>query len=377
MRCLFLVIALSFCQFRLHSQDRYFLYLQTDNEQAFYARVQGRTLSSSANGYLILPRISDSVLTITIGFPKRLFPEQTFEVNNIRSDKGYLLKNLPEKGWALVDMQGQDMLVSASAAPTRATEPTAKAAADPFSELLSTVIADSSLMETPILVTTPPPPVKTSPPKQPSKSVDSSVVVQPQPSETLPAPKPETAVSVVPENNPPRPAGSRKLLEQIDGSGVQLVFSDETSSGKPDTISVFIPKDKSAQISPQPKPVGTVPETTDSSQTISRSVPDRSDCKSFVNARDLGLLKRRMEMLTDEDAKVALALRSFREACFSTEQIRNLLLVFGREEGRFKLLDAAYPYVSDPSRFVELESVLKDSYFIYRFRKKTSPPARQ
>ena len=74
---------------------------------------------------------------------------------------------------------------------------------------------------------------------------------------------------------------------------------------------------------------------------------------------------------------MALALRSFRESCFSTEQIRNLLMVFGREEGRFKLLDAAYPYVSDPSKFTELESVLKDSYFIYRFRKKTSAPTRQ
>lgn len=83
------------------------------------------------------------------------------------------------------------MLMSASAAPTRTTEPTAKAAADPFSELLSTVIADSSLTATPILVTTPPPPVKTSLPTQPSKSVDSSVVVQPQPPVTVAAPKAE------------------------------------------------------------------------------------------------------------------------------------------------------------------------------------------
>jgi hypothetical protein len=84
-----------------------------------------------------------------------------------------------------------------------------------------------------------------------------------------------------------------------------------------------------------------------------------------------------MEALADEDAKVALALRSFRESCYSTEQVRSLLVVFGREEGRFKLLDAAYPYVTDPSKFPELESVLKDSYFIYRFRKKTAaPPSR-
>ena len=375
MRSIFLVIALFICHVGLHAQDRYFLYVQTDNEQAFYARVQGRTLSSSASGYLILPRISDSSLTITIGFPKRLFPEQTFQIRNIRSDKGFFLKNASGKGWMLTDMQTSDQLLATSADAPRTSDPPSKSSsADPFSELLSTVIDDSTLSETPIVRNTPAAPTGIEQEIKPrtnadsvaprvSKSVQTSVVSEVQ-SQAIP--KPDDIAS--------QTKGARKILEQIDATGVQLVFSDENSSEKTDTISVWIPKDKS--VSPA-IPAGTdmkSPSTGVASQASSRFIPDRSDCKSFINAKDLGLLRRRMEALTDEDAKVALAQRSFREACFSTEQVRSLLMVFGREEGRFKLLDVAYSYVLDPSKFAELESVLKDTYFIYRFRKKTSAP---
>ena len=381
MRSLSLVIALILCQSRLHAQDKYFLYVQTDNEQAFYARFQGRTLSSSANGYLILPRVSDTTITLTIGFPKRLFPEQTFTIGNISSDKGFTLKNVPEKGWVLADMQGVGVLAATNAEVTPAPVKAASPTADPFSELLSTVIADSSLRETPIVRTAPPPaPVAQARPSVPAPSDTPAVRATPPP-----RPIPAAEAAIQPQGGRPvqdqsltRSAGSRKLLEQIDNTGVQMIFTDQVAGGITDTVSVWIPKDGPASSAPaaaaKPVSVAGTPAATDKPATPN-GVPDRTDCKSFVNVKDLGLLRRRMEALTDEDAKVALALRSFRESCFSTEQVRSLLVVFGREEGRFKLLDAAYPYVSDPSKFPELESVLKDSYFIYRFRKKTSGPA--
>ena len=381
MRSLALVIALILCQARLHAQDKYFLYVQTDNEQAFYARFQGRTLSSSANGYLILPRVSDTAVTLTIGFPKRLFPEQTFNIGNIRSDKGFLLKNIPEKGWVLAGMQDAGILAATTPADPAAPVTAPRSTADPFSELLSTVIADSSLRETPIVRTAPPPVPATQPsPAVPAKP-DTSVAMAAQPLRPTPAAVPAVqAETGRPEQGQPgaRSAGSRKLLEQIDATGVQMIFTDQVASGVTDTVSVFIPKDGSARTAPTAavKPVSDVETPAAAGRPgVPPAVPDRTDCKSFVNVKDLGLLRRRMEALADEDAKVALALRSFRESCYSTEQVRSLLVVFGREEGRFKLLDAAYPYVTDPSKFPELESVLKDSYFIYRFRKKTAAPA--
>lgn len=91
----------------------------------------------------------------------------------------------------------------------------------------------------------------------------------------------------------------------------------------------------------------------------------------MVSVKDLGTLRRRMESISDEDAKVAAALREFKLSCFTTEQVRSLLVVFFREEGRYKLIDAAYPHVYDPGNYDVFLPLLKDPYFIHRFRKLT------
>ena len=379
MRDLLLVIALILSQTTLLSQDRYFMFVQTENEQAFYARLQGRTMSSSASGYLIVPRITDTTISITIGFPKRIFPEQTFLIRNIKSDKGYLLKNIPEKGWMLSDMQSGDILLAISTDKPEPSRMASRAAADPFSELLSTVIDDSSLRETPI-VATPASPAIRKPAVTKTNTLDSSnkLTIQQPPLISLSSDvKVDVSKPVNADVSASRAASATKIMEQIDASGVQMVFADQVAGGMTDTISIWIPKASGARPDSAKSNVLKDPPATDSTpKSAQPAFADRTDCKSFISVKDLGLLRRRMETLTDEDSKVSLALRSFKESCFSTEQVRSLLVVFGREEGRFKLLDAAFPHVYDPSRFAELESVLKDSYFIYRFRKKTSAPPR-
>ena len=379
MRDLLLVIALILSQTTLLSQDRYFMFVQTENEQAFYARLQGRTMSSSASGYLIVPRITDTSISITIGFPKRIFPEQTFLIRNIKSDKGYLLKNIPEKGWMLSDMQSGDILLAISTDKPEPSRMASRPAADPFSELLSTVIDDSSLRETPI-VAAPASPAIRKPAVTKTNTLDSSnkLTIQQPPLISLSSDvKVDVSKPVNADVSASRAASATKIMEQIDASGVQMVFADQVAGGMTDTISIWIPKASGARPDSAKSNVLKDPPATDSTpKSAQPAFADRTDCKSFISVKDLGLLRRRMETLTDEDSKVSLALRSFKESCFSTEQVRSLLVVFGREEGRFKLLDAAFPHVYDPSRFAELESVLKDSYFIYRFRKKTSAPPR-
>ena len=379
MRDLLLVIALILSQTTLLSQDRYFMFVQTENEQAFYARLQGRTMSSSASGYLIVPRITDTSISITIGFPKRIFPEQTFLIRNIKSDKGYLLKNIPEKGWMLSDMQSGDILLAISTDKPEPSRMASRPAADPFSELLSTVIDDSSLRETPI-VAIPASPAIRKPAVTKTNTLDSSnkLTIQQPPLISLSSDvKVDVSKPVNADVSASRAASATKIMEQIDATGVQMVFADQVAGGMTDTISIWIPKASGARPDSAKSNVLKDPPATDSTpKSAQPALADRTDCKSFISVKDLGLLRRRMETLTDEDSKVSLALRSFKESCFSTEQVRSLLVVFGREEGRFKLLDAAFPHVYDPSRFAELESVLKDSYFIYRFRKKTSAPPR-
>src|ERR1043165_3928796 len=94
------------------SQKVYFVYLQTDNEQPFYVRINEKVYSSTASGYLILSKLKDSTYSIKVGFPMEKWPVQTFKVDLDGKDKGYQLKNFPDKGWALVDLQTLSIQVS-------------------------------------------------------------------------------------------------------------------------------------------------------------------------------------------------------------------------------------------------------------------------
>lgn len=446
------------------AQERHFLYIQADNEQAFYLKVAGETRSSTPAGYMILPRLADSTLEFVVGFPMRKFPEYSFRVDGIDKDRGYALKDFGTKGWGLFDMQSMEVSMGK---PITKGDPVVKSAPivavrDSFATILASVVGDSAVLNASLIVkrsevepkpaitatagadsgksasaiptptpvrgldsarAIPPagrimPPVPSRPPstdsaseaakagipkapvpaEKPSpKKIDSVGTVRMTLPETLPdrvrtstkdslsASTPNAAATTLRQDSaaftrnvkpapadtsaamrvqtakapdaPPKPlfvAETKRLLEFSDSSGWQIVFSDRDERGGLDTVSVWIPSGRYATAG-------------DAGNGSLR--PERTDCQGMVSVSELGQLRRRMEAIPDEDAKVAAALREFRLRCFTTEQVRSLLVVFFREEGRFKLLDAAFPRIFDPQTFLSLESVLKDPYFIHRFRK--------
>jgi len=95
------------------AQKVYFIYLQTESEQPFYIRMNDKVQSSSASGYLILPKLLDSTYNIILGFPQNKWAEQNFTITMNRKDHGYLVKNFAEKGWGLFDLQTLEVQMSA------------------------------------------------------------------------------------------------------------------------------------------------------------------------------------------------------------------------------------------------------------------------
>src|SRR5688572_27832623 len=83
----------------MQAQTDYFLFIQSENNQTFYVQSDGKTLSSSSVGHLIIPALRDSIYTLNIGFPKNQFPEQVFQLRVNKRDAGYQLKNLGAEGW--------------------------------------------------------------------------------------------------------------------------------------------------------------------------------------------------------------------------------------------------------------------------------------
>src|SRR6478736_86813 len=89
-----------------------FIYIQTENKQPFYVKMDKRILSSSASGYIILSRLIDSTYKLSIGFPKNEWPEQNVTITLKEAGAGYLLKNLGVKGWGLFNLQTRETLIA-------------------------------------------------------------------------------------------------------------------------------------------------------------------------------------------------------------------------------------------------------------------------
>jgi hypothetical protein len=462
------------------AQDRHFLYLQADNEQAFYLKISGETRSSTPAGYMILPRLTDDTLEFVVGFPLRKYPEYRFRLDGFDRDRGYALKDFGEKGWGLFDMQSMEVSMGKPVGPDIAKGRPAPIVAvrDSFASVLASVVDDSAVMDASLIVrksdiepgkvenpgstkdslqtpasgvqpvvkgSTPDtarsvavkgagnnPVGRAAVPSTDSASSAQKTVLRPPGGDTAARAKPDTvAVGMVRLKlpDPPRQVGkpppmdslrlplsvedsgtmkgvdssravtatgsamepvlrnpsisspsaptppkgsivvreTLKLLEYSDSSGMQLVFSDRDEEGRLDTVSLWMPAGDAFTGNP-------ATNGGEKGKTLTSGRPDRTDCPGMVSTGELGQLRRRMEAIPDEDAKVAAALREFRLRCFTTEQVRSLLVVFFREEGRYKLLDAAYPRVFDPQAFLALEQVLRDPYFIHRFRRLVGLP---
>ncbi len=395
-RSILILIALAWVFPRAMAQQHHFFYIQSDKEQPFYVKLGDKTYSSTAAGFLILSKLKDTSINIVVGFPKDIYPEYRFLVSGTNRDRGMALKDFQEKGWGLFDFQSMEVQMGEKADPASGSaNPVVKTATtDSFTTVLASVIDDSTLLETVVVLKekVPGKPQKEAPVAAPqlllSNAADSlsgtvksrsaeitavntralsdtdSVFVTARPTPAAPEILKNQQNETVLDTSTRSMSSAFKLQESVDSTGTQMVFVDRKAGGGQDTISVWLPStDKERSPADLPK------ETKDTASSTFR--PNRSDCRGMVSVSELGVLRRRMEAAPDEDAKVAVATREFRTKCFTTEQVRSLLVVFTREEGRYKLIGAAYPHIYDPGNYGQLLPILKDPYFIHRFRKLT------
>lgn len=91
----------------LSAQDpSYFVYIQHEKHQPFYVKLSGKVISSSGKGYVILPKLQQGKVPVTIGFLKNEIPEQEYTLRITgQRDYGYLLKSNQDNEYALYDLQ--------------------------------------------------------------------------------------------------------------------------------------------------------------------------------------------------------------------------------------------------------------------------------
>jgi hypothetical protein len=341
----------------LSAQQNRFMYLQSENKQTFYAKFDKKIFSSSASGYLIIPKLAEGNYNFKIGFPKNEFPEQSFNYT-ITKDVGFIIKNFEEKGYGLFNLQSM-AVVTASVEQQSVKQPIAEELAD--ANIKAKIISNRE------------------------------DTVQQLPN----TPKPQIAEVVT--------ASSIKKLSQSQNSeGINIVFAD-VSNQSIDTIQLFIPLDVPPQGNEKPinkemenanlpaQKDSTVANSkfvnielpnlntiADSSKTdsviiaktdysiVPRQINPR--CKDLANEQDFLKLRKKMAAENNDDDMISAAKKSFKNKCYTIGQIKNLSALFLKDEGKYNFYDAAYPYVFDLHNFNTLQNQLSNQYFINRFK---------
>ncbi len=242
--------------YSVNAQENYFVYFQTENNQPFYTRINNKVISSTASGYMILPKITEGKYELTIGFPKDEFGEENFTIEINKKSEGYLLKNFGEEGWSLFNMQTL-ALVSPNTGNKSSTAVVTKSEIreDAFSQMLASATKDSTLLRRNIPVEV----VSVLPVKEDIESKESTeeavvtTVVQNKNSEELvqivakvekPTEEKAAARTEIIYNPEIKPGFLPvKILGVIGRDGSEMIYVDKIANSS-DTITVFIPNEK-------------------------------------------------------------------------------------------------------------------------------------
>ncbi len=385
----------------LLAQQNYFVYIQTDNKQPFYVRTNEKLYSSSTSGYLIIPRLQAANYIFKIGFPKSEWQEQILPVTITNTDLGFSLQNFGDKGWGLLNLQSLK-LEMASNMNKPAENEAATNNQDAFANTLADIVNTPSIKEK-----------KKEVKAEPNKELPIEASVNEPQQETV---KSAAEVNEVKPSNKEvqSPAGTTSTIQKIfaanDDGGTSFIYT-VMNDAQIDTVRVFIPI-KNEKRAEKSKPDNNIPaestvekeipatpeksKQTDSrfldielenpntkkvdttqlheNETVKTEIPAsgltyNSDCKAEATQADF--LKARKNMASEEtdENMIAQAIKMFKQKCYSTEQVKNLGLLFLTDEGRFKLFQAAYPFVHDTQYFGTLINQLTDEEYVSRFKK--------
>lgn len=91
-------------------------------------------------------------------------------------------------------------------------------------------------------------------------------------------------------------------------------------------------------------------------------------CSAVATERDFLKVRKNMAAETNDEAMIDEAKVFFRNKCFTTQQIKDLSGLFLTSAAKYEFFDAAFKHVTDPSEFPSLQSEIKDSYYLKRFK---------
>ena len=372
----------------VQAQNFRFIYIQTENREPFYVKIDKSFLSSSATGYIIIPKLSEGAHYLSIGFPKNEWPELNVTLSVKDINAGFLLKNFADKGWSLVNLQTSVSTIPETQQPLN-KEGIVISIVDEFARILAEVVNDPSIAQ----VTT-------------KKNV-AETSVTPVEINTFRSPNANELIEVIPINLKSNETEIDKIkvvkLKQDSTSEGLLITYVDIGNAVIDTVIFFIPVTQAIKIETTEKTdsrfidmelqnqktdsgiirkddfvvaekKAAIKNMSDNDAKTKAGTLDNikiminSDCKKTATQNDFLKLRKQMAAEVNEKNMIKSANKQFVNICFTTEQVKNLSVLFITEDEKYRFFVAAFPHVSDTHNFGTLEEQLADNYYKVRFK---------
>ena len=389
----------------VQAQQNRFIYIQAENKTGFYVKIDKMFLSSSFGGYIIIPRLKDSSYLLTIGSPQNNWPEQNVFISTKLASTGFLLKKQIDKGWSLQNLQSLQVL-RPSKQPEQVAEVEIKTNNDDFARILAEVVNDPSITQ---LI------VEKKANEAVALKIDTVNIITPDANSVA------KELGINSQINNPKYSETEISKSRIDSTaeGLNITYLDIADTNA-DTVKIFIPvnkPDSKTKSENKKENIAAASKTTTQKKSDTRfinmelqnpnvktdsasKVDDfilvekksegneiaqaksdlgivkprgkekmiNSDCRHFATQNEFLKLRKQMAGTENEGIMTKMAIKTFTSTCFTTEQIKNLGVLYIKEEERYKFYVAAYPFVSDSHNFNMLADQLTDNYYITRFK---------
>ncbi|HTB25603.1 MAG TPA: DUF4476 domain-containing protein [Puia sp.] len=414
----FMVFLLSFFTVASRAQQPGFLILiETENKQAFTARLGDEIYASSAQGHLVLSQLKDSSYRIGIRFPKNNLAEQVFPVVIHKKDLGFQLKGA-DSTWVLYNWQTRETIRPVLEFDSSRILNIGIKREDGFSKLMAAVVDDSIVMynsyagngfKQDSTIT-----------RNPGKTVDSTQLTvnrkqaingqQPAtnnqpPTTKIPTPIPPKEIpppTISVQNNEPSTVNSQQSTANRQPSSVighpssitpsikklrevslkisrKIVYQDIGKDGQIDTITLFVYFETNDSLAKKPAlgpAVASVKQVKSSDSTAGNKVqlknktagkPGEQACSQMATEEDVAFLRDAILKANILNDKIAIASEAFGMKCFTVSQVRLLAALFVSDKDKYRLMDAAHQHISDRDHFRELVDMLTDKNFQRKF----------
>lgn len=333
----------------LFAQDYATIYIEGDGVTPFYVKVEGVMQERLAKDYFIIPNLDAGYTNIEILFQQNIYPPQKFLIAIPNSGtRGFALKKINERKFSLYDLQQKRLI----AADNKKVDDWVLEDANGFAnQQAEQQVPRNTATSKPIeeLPKFEPGRVKKAP-KEVKKTTVAVEEAEQQP----------VFISGIELNKNEQTAGRNQQKEKA-----QVATKRRVSGNTKEDIKElpYFKLDENGNL--------IQPEKSNKVRTDLPAIPN-TDCPDAMSNDKFEMLAIQFLDQQDDDSKLKF-LRSKKNHCFSTEQVRILGKNMDTQSGRFEAVKSMYIQTSDQENFGKLEELFNTDFLKSKFRELSSP----